>query len=206
MSDADGRDFYFTLGGYRWGNPNQGAAPPGVGDATVPGAWGTAYPTGTLAQDYRGSSGWGSVYTATNRGSHRLYNTLFTTEDIYATTDADRQAWRAHESLAAGADPSQELFGSYENGNVDYGLGNRLKSFWYYHHNYNYGTTQACYQLEHLRKSRGDIDDIGGTVENQNDRRERPYPINSGPTGTANLGFAMGAGSAGHDADAMVAE
>ena len=201
----DGRDFYFTLGNYRWGNPNQGSAPPGSGDATVPPTWGTAYPTGTLAQDYR-PSGWGSVYTQTNRGSHQLYNTLFETADIYARAQADSQAWRAQESIGGTTDPSQTLFGSYENATVDYGLGNRLKTFWYYHHNYDYTSGQACYQLEHLRNSGNYIDDIGGTVESSTDRRGRPYPMNSGPTGRANMGFAMGAGSAGHDADAMVAD
>lgn len=201
-SYADGTDFYFTVGGYRWGSPtaNYGDGRP------LPANWNTAYPLGTLAQDYRGSDGWGNVYTTVNRGSHQLYNTTFTTQDIYARAQGDSQAWRAWEGVTAPVDPAQRLFGSYENDTVDYGLGNRLKCFWFYHHSYDWNNAQTGYQLRHLRNSGGYVDDIGGTVESSSDRASRPYPMNTNHEGNANMGFGFGYGATNHTADDMVAD
>lgn len=233
---AEGTSFYFVVSGhangagysyYRWGNP--GAPDPTVYDAyaaTTIANWDNAYPATTpLAQeyvpDYMGGSARQSVYRTVRAGSAQLYNTTFTTEDIYATNAAftDRtafanpvpydalQAWRADEGgLGTTGDPAQKLFGSYETGTLDYGLGNRLKCFWYYCHSYDWNYSQRGYQLSGLHNAFGNRDDIGGTVEYQGLRAPRPYPINTGGDDGPNMGFGFGYGAAGHDADAMVAD
>lgn len=56
--------------------------------------------------------------------------------------------------------------------------GNRLLSMCYYTHDHAFDTSPAGrpYQLAHTRNSKGRIDDIGGTVDNVQDHRDRPKP------------------------------
>ncbi|GAG51226.1 unnamed protein product, partial [marine sediment metagenome] len=71
--DADGQDWYMTMGGWRWGYPNghpSGADP-------VPGDWGTSYPAASsdVGKAFVGGN-WIIVYK-TIRGGAVLYNTTF---------------------------------------------------------------------------------------------------------------------------------
>ncbi len=199
-------DWYMTVGNYRWGRPG---GPPTGGNPT-PSNWGTAYP---LAPNEPGMGftpyGWMSVYTRPRAGA-RLYNTTFETADVYATSAQDTQAWVVHEGYNPLTQqyPNQELFGNCQDAGygVDYGMGNRLKTFWYYHHDHQWSTGKPTYQVEHLRNAANAVDDIAGTSYTSNDRAPRPYPFNSDGSDSANQGFGFRPGGAGHDADAMVAD
>ncbi len=194
--------WYMTAGAYKWGQPS---GHPSGGDP-VPSGWGTAYP---LALNDVGMGftpwGWSTVYR-TPRGGAYLYNTTFTTADVYAQSAADTQAWIAEEGGAGPVPTTQALFGSYNGDGVNYGLGNRLKAFWYYHHDHDWTTGKPTYQLSHLENAAGAVDDIGGTVYDAGRHYPRPYPFNCDGSDSANQGFGFRYGGYGHDANSMVSD
>lgn len=219
-SVANDYHWYMTLGGnWRWGRPGwepSGDTSGASGWEPMPPNWGTAYPTDLAdvgcewVPQWGGGSQWSSVYRAFGGGA-QLYNTTFTTEDVYATGFDDTQAWALYEGTP-GDVPGQALFGNWKepSENVDYGLSNRLKTFAYYHHGHMYQSIRSSsgYQLAHLRNNRGRIDDIGGTVDHPDDHRLRPYPFDfcSNDMNNDNQGWFVRPEDAGHTADDMVAD
>ena len=215
--DAEGYQFYFVVGAYnpvsgyqyyRWGR--NGGEP--AGSSPVPGNWLTAYPVdpNPPAQAFV-SGNWTSVYRSIRDGSAQLQNTTFSRRDVYVYNPEDTQAWITQEgwALPHPETPAQSLFGSYQNDatGINYGLGNRLKAFWYYHHDHRFEWTSGRpYQLAHLENAAGNIDDIGGTVDSTGHHEDTFYPFNSDYNDSPNQGFGFRPGGAGHDANSMVAD
>ncbi len=160
----------------------------------------------------------GNAYRPQNGGCAALPNTTFREEDVLAKSVAQTTAWQQYENgSTTGSVPDQRMFGQGVTGadGDDYGLGNRLKTFAFYH-NYYYPDTSG-YQLLSLMNANGARDDIGGTVEGT--RVARAYPFNLNGTANANSGFdlvtpsvvALGAPANlspgyGHDANAMMVD
>ncbi len=144
-----------------------------------------------------------------DRGCAGLGNTTFTTSDVYAQGPDDTKAWIAYEA-GAGPYPTQKLFGSCydEADGVNYGLGNRLKTFAYYHHGhyfYHYHTNEP-YQLRGLENESGYRDDIGGTVDHTDYHVDRPYPFDfdEEDMNHPNRGFWLRPQDTNHTTDDMV--
>ncbi len=180
---------------YKWGREGQPSSETNHDACNMTRAIGTSSPNddGYLT----GSAD--LAYGAQDRGCGRLPGTLFTTQDIYALQAGDNGAWAAY---GAG---DQDLVGSAGT----YGVGNRLKTFAYYHHGHVFDTNR--YQVQNLVNRNGQVDDIAGVTEGT--RRDRPRPWDFAPAdmNRPNNGFDLNPTDPNspdryHTADDMVAD